>query len=308
MIKHANINSYYNTLMTDKTNSKIIEELVDIIDNYKIPIKQKKKLLKLKLNIISSILNTFPNKESVTKIKKIKILIKNINNIKTNAELRKIFNLNLLYNLLSFNDNSSSKTQDKKFLDTKLINLELINIDNNKVNQNSLNSNLNNNTNDDLVSNEEDVKDTDSLNNTDTDALDNTDTDETNDEIDDETYDETDDESDDETDDETDEETDDETDDDTDNSDKVTNDDELTSNNELDYLINDLPDKEKINLLLRITKIKNDHIYKMQFEMNKHKEKMNDKKIKELKIQNKLLQNKYHYKLELMKEKNRYNK
>ena len=111
--------------MTDKSNSKIIEELVDIIDDYKIPIKQKKKLLKLKLNTIFSILSAFPNKESETKIKKIKILIKNINNIKTNAELRKIFNLNLIYSLLSFNDNSSSS----KKLDTKLINLELINID-----------------------------------------------------------------------------------------------------------------------------------------------------------------------------------
>jgi hypothetical protein len=273
--------------MTDKTNSNIIEELVDIIDDYKIPINQKKNLLKVKLNTISSILSTFSNKESETKIKKIKILIKNINNIKTNAELRKIFNLNLLYSLLSFNDNSSSKTQEKKYIDTKLINLELINIDNhtNKVNKNSLTSNLNDNIIDDENENENEDEneedETDDNTNTDDDTDDNTD---------DDTVD-----------------TDDDTDDEIDNSDKVT-DDELTSNNELDYLINDLPDKEKINLLLRLTKIKNDHIYKMQFEMNKHKERMNDKKIKELKIQNKLLQNKYHYKLELIKEKNRYNK
>jgi hypothetical protein len=40
--------------------------------------------------------------------------------------------------------------------------------------------------------------------------------------------------------------------------------------------------------------------------MNRHKECLNDKKLKEIKLQNKLIKNKYKYKLEVMKEKNRY--
>ena len=265
--------------MTNKINSNIIEEIVDIIDDLKLPIKKKRELINSKLKTILSILSIFIDKESEKKRRKIKKLINNISYIKTNSELRKIFNLNLLYNLLSYDDDIK--------LDSKLIDIK--DDDNSKTNKNNQS-----NTSDKNLVNTYDKDEDEDINDEDTDDdTDDNDTDDTDNDTDD-----TDDE-DNDNDDETDETNDDE---DTDN-DII--EDTLTSSNEINYLINDLPDKEKVKLVLRITELKNDHTYNMQLEMNRHKECMNDKKLKEIKLQNKLMKNKYKYKLEVMKEQNR---
>jgi hypothetical protein len=274
--------------MTNKTNSNIIEEIVDIIDDIKLPIKKKRELINLKLKTISSILSIFIDKESVKKRRKIKNLINNISYIKTNVELRKIFNLNLLYNLLSYDDNLSLKKEDEKKLDMKLID----------INDDS-NSKINKNNQSDTIDKNENIDDEEYSDDSDDQAEDDGE-DSDDEDSDDEDSDEEDSDEGDIGDDETDV---------TDNEEDTNEDiieDTLTSSNEINYLINDLPDKEKVKLVLRITKLKNNHTYNMQLEMNRHKECINDKKLKEIKLQNKLIKNKYKYKLEVMKEKNRY--
>jgi hypothetical protein len=255
------------------SNKSIIEELVDIIDNTKTSLKEKKKLLKIKLNNIYSILNAYPSKESNIKLRKIKILIKNIDNIKNYTELKKIFNLNLLYNLLDFDNKLTKKSEDK----IDLLNLDLIKSENSKDYNKKLNINIsednkdNEDESEDLSEedvsedvSEEDVSDEGSYEN---------DTDDSDDDIDDYTDDDTDDYTEDE------------------NNSYDNSDDE-----NINYLINKLPNKEKVKLLLKLAKLKNDHAHKMQLEMNKHKEIMYDKKIKELKIKNKYNLEKTRYK------------
>lgn len=239
--------------MSNKSNSNIIEELVDIIDNPKTSLKEKKKLLKIKLNNIYSILNAFPSKESNTKLRKIKILIKNIDNIKNYTELKKIFNLNLLYNLLDFDNKSTTKSAD---------NLDLIKSENSK----DYNKKLNINISEDNKDNEDESEEYESEDVSEEDVSDEG------------SYEnDTDDDSDDYSDDYTDDENDLDENNSYDNSD----------DGNINYLINKLPNKEKVKLLLKLAKLKNDHTHKMQLEMNKHKEIMYDKKIKELKIKSK---------------------
>jgi hypothetical protein len=300
--------------MTDKTNSNIIEEIIDIIDNLKLPIKQKIKILKSKLTTISEIFNIFTDNESNKKKRKIKILIKNISNIKTNAELRKIFNLNLLYNLLSYNDNISSNKKnklidindDKNYDNDTEDNTSKNEYNTSKCEYNTSKCEYNTSKNEYNTSKNEYNTSDDDNNEDDNNESDDSEDEDSKVDKDSEDYDDSegdDSEDDEDTDSEDDEDTDVE---ESDNSNTLQ--DSLLSSNDINYLINDLPDNKKINLVLKITKHKNEHRYAMQLEMNRHNESMYDKKIKEIKLQNKLLKNKYQYKLELMKEKNRYNK
>ena len=230
------------------------EELISIVSNNRIPIKKKKELIKKRLIAINTFLELVPNDINNKKKKKINNLLMKLPLIKYNVDLKKVLTLNLINYLTTFkNSPNIVLSQLKKELeDTEDNNSETSSdvetVENNSIlNKMSMIHNYNSNS----KSNSKSEVSVESE------------------------------ESDSETEQETDEEL-----------ESEDEDDELESEEDLldgtvNNLMEDLSDEDKIKLIMKITKCKLNHVYIMEVEKNRNMERMEELKIKKLKIKNK---------------------
>jgi len=258
--------------------SLIRSDLISIVRNNRMPINTKKILIKRGLIAINTFIELKPNKIYNQKKRKINNILSMLPSIKYNVDLKKILTTKLINYLTNFKnfpdiniksfiykkeddkDEGSEISSDEEHEKQKNI-VELLNkcYSINTDNKTVLKESVNSKESKEFVNSDESDSETEQ---------------ETDEELD------TDDE-------ETNEETDEEL--DTDDEDEL----DRTVNN----LMEDLSDKDKIKLIMKLTKYKLEHEYKMEAEKNRNMERMEELSLKRLKIKNK-------YKLKKLENKN----
>lgn len=233
------------------------EELVSIVSNNRIPIKKKKELIKKRLIAINTFLELVPNDINNKKKKKINNLLMKLPSIKYNVDLKKVLTPNLINYLTTFkNSPNIILSQLKK---------ELEDTENIEDNSSETSSDV------ETVENHSILNKMSMIHNYNSNSKSNSKS-----EVSVESE-----ESDSETEQETDEEL-----------ESEDEDDELESEEDLldgtvNNLMEDLSDEDKIKLIMKITKCKLNHVYIMEVEKNRNMERMEELKIKKLKIKNK---------------------
>ena len=256
------------------TEIRIIRsDLISIVGNNKMPLERKKELIKRKLIAINTFLELAPNNINNKINNKINNILLFLPSIKYNIEIKKIFKsklINYLTTIKNFPNIILSQLKKTEELE-----------DNNSEIKKSTSV-------DDSVRASTSVDEKTSKNNSTTNKISMIYNSITNDKSEEST------ESDSETEQETDEEL------DSDDEELDSDDEELDSDDEeldeeeedlLDRIVNnlmkDLPDEGKIKLIMKMTKCKLDHVYKMEAEKNRNIERMEELAIKKLKIKNK---------------------
>lgn len=234
----------------------IRSDLISIVRNNRIPLERKKELIKRRLIAINTILELVPNNINNKINNKINNILLFLPSIKYNVQITKIFKSKLINYLTTIKNFPNIILSQLKKTEESEDNNSEISLDEKTSENNSTTNKIsmiyNSITNDKSVESEESVESVESV------------------------------ESDSETEQETDEELD-------------SDEDELDSDEEqedlLDRIVNnlmkDLPDEGKIKLIMKMTKCKLDHVYKMEAEENRNTERMEELNLKKLKIKNK---------------------
>jgi hypothetical protein len=239
------------------TDIRIIRsDLISIVGNNRMPIEKKKELIKRRLIAINTYLESAPNNINNKINNKINNILFFLPSIKYNVQIKKIFKSKLINYLTTIkNFPNIILSQLKKTEESEDNNSETSSDE--KTSENNSTSNkismiYNSITNDKSEESEESEESIDS---------------------------------DSETEQETDEELDSDEDEELDSDEDEEQEDLLdgTVNN----LMEDLSDEDKIKLIMKMTKCKLDHVYKMEAEKNRNMERMEELAIKKLKIKNK---------------------
>jgi hypothetical protein len=249
--------------------STIRTDLISIVGNNRLPIKSKMSLIRRKLKAINIFIDLKPNKIFNQKKSKINKILSILPSIKYNVDLKKLLTQKLITDLTNFESypyiNSSIETKEDDIKGYRNLNQEnVMEIFRNTNPQNKI-----------II--KESKKQMDSEEKSEVTEIDS--------EVENKYSEETDDDS---------EETDDdseETDDDSDATDEESEATDEESKDELDKtvnnLIDDLTNDEKVKLIIKLTKYKLEHEFKMEAENNRNIERMEELAIKKLKIKNK---------------------
>jgi hypothetical protein len=259
------------------TDIRIVRsELISIVRNNRMPLERKKELIKRRLIAINTFLELTPNNINNKINNKINNILLFLPSIKYNIEIKKIFKSKLINYLTTIkNFPNIILSQLKKTEELEDNNSEIkksTSVDDSVRASTSV---------DDSVGESTNVNEKTSKNNSTTNKISMIYNSITNDKSEEST------ESDSETEQETDEEL------DSDDEELDSDDEELDEEEEdlLDRIVNnlmkDLPDEGKIKLIMKMTKCKLDHVYKMEAEKNRNIERMEELAIKKLKIKNK---------------------
>jgi hypothetical protein len=272
--------------------STVRTDLLSIVGNNRMPIKTKRILIKRGLKAINTFIDLKPNKIYNLKKRKINKILSLLSSIKYNVDLKKILTKELITDITDF-ENYPNIIFDKEKDDTKeliMSNLKpkhkLPDIRDDdigtwrtikvEIENNVDKSNLNEANKDILIGNvpvesEEDSEveseNSNGLLNSDSDTEEESECEQDLDETDEDT---------DETDEDTDESEIDYDETDTEKLDKT-----------LNNLVEDLSDDAKAKLIIKLTKYKLEHVFKMEAEKNRNMERMEELVIKKLKIKNK---------------------
>jgi len=248
--------------------STIRTDLISIVGNNRLPIKSKMSLIRRKLKAINIFIDLKPNKIFNQKKSKINKILSILPSIKYNVDLKKLLTQKLITDLTNFESypdiNSSIETKEDDIKGYRNLNQEnIMEIFRNTNPQNKI-----------II--KESKKQMDSEVETEVSEIESQVENEYSEETDDDSE-ETDDDSD-----ATDEES--ETEEDSEATDEESKDElDKTVNN----LIDDLTNDEKVKLIIKLTKYKLEHEFKMEAENNRNIERMEELAIKKLKIKNK---------------------
>jgi hypothetical protein len=270
--------------------STVRSELLSIVGNNRLPIKTKRILIKKRLKAINTFIDLKPNKFYNQKKRKIYKILMSLSSIKYNVDLKKLLTKELINELTDFEsypdiifdkkEDDKGKEYEKTFNDY----IKKIYLQNNNNKSNFIESNNNDLPNKEIlietipVDYEVELKKSDVLGKKkELDCDSNSDVSNEDSDVSDEDSNVSDEDSNvsDEDSDVSDEDSD------------ATNEASDELDNTVNNLMDDLPDKEKVKLIIKLTKYKLEHEYNMEAENNRNIERMEELAIKKLKIKNK---------------------
>jgi hypothetical protein len=235
--------------------STVRTDLLSIVGNNRLPIETKRFIIESKLKAINTFIDLKPNKIHNKKKIKINKILSILPSIKYNVNLKKLLTQKLITELTNFESYPEINSEDKEEENLVLNQENIIEAFKNVNPKNILitEQDKSSETDDSEIESTESEKSNESLNS-------DSDTEEKSDVSDEDSYEDSDEESNEET-------------------------DELE--NTVNNLMEDLPNKEKVKLIIKLTKYKLEHEYKMESENNRNIERMEELAIKKLKIKNK---------------------
>ena len=257
--------------------STVRTDLLSIVGNNRLPIKTKRILIKRGLKAINTFIDLEPNKIYNQKKRKINKILLMLPSIKYNVDLKKLLTKELITELTNFEsypdivfDKEKDDTKEKEYQKSWqncIKNIYLIN----DVDKSNFKEAIKN-----TLPNKEILIGTVPVESVDTEdsEVESVESEKSNESLN----------SDSDTEDETDEVSDDENSEDENSEDENSEDSET---DELDNTVNNLVEDAKYKLIIKLTKYKLDHVFKMEAEKNRNMERMEELAIKKLKVQNK---------------------
>jgi len=227
--------------------STVRTDLLSIVGNNRLPIETKRFIIESKLKAINTFIDLKPNKIRNKKKIKINKILSILPSIKYNVDLKKLLTQKLITELTNFEKNPEINSEDKEE-ENLVLNQENIIEEFKNVNPKNI-----------LITEQDKSSETDDS------EIESTESEKSNESLN--------------SDSDTEEKSDVSDEDSDEESDEIEN----TVNN----LMDDLPNKEKVKLIIKLTKYKLEHEHKMESENNRNIERMEELAIKKLKIKNK---------------------